>query len=79
MNSEYENYESKDNKYNVSVLRVGIGELEIYLEKDTFLVEGVGLKAMKIIDKAITEAYLQGVKTAKWQMRCALSEISGEV
>lgn len=79
MNSEYEGYESKDNMYNVSVSRVGADELEIYLEKKTFLVEGVDIKAMKAIDKAITEAYLQGVKTTKWQLRHALSEINGEV
>jgi hypothetical protein len=79
MKGEYEYYMSNDNEYNVSVSRVDTDELEIYLESKTFLVEGVDLKAMKVIDKAIIQAYLQGVRTAKWQLKCALSEVNGKV
>ena len=79
MKGEYEYYMSKDNEYNVSVSRVDTNALEIYLEYKTFLVEGVDLKAMKVIDKAVIQAYLQGIRTAKWKLKSALSEVNGKV
>jgi hypothetical protein len=79
MSEEYIYYESRDNHYNVSVSRVGDDEMEVYLESKTYYIEGLPLKAMKVVDQVVKAAYLQGIKTAKFQMRNFLSSIDGEV
>jgi len=77
--SEYNYYQSRDNRLNVSVARVGDDEMEVYLESKTYYIEGIPLKAMKTIDQVVKAAYLQGVRTARSQMKNCLSSIDGEV
>ena len=77
--AEYEYYQSDDNNYDVNVDRSDTRELTITLTNKTYVLDDISLNSMKIVDKALKAAYLQGIRTAKWQMRCALSEIKGEI
>ena len=77
--AEYEYYQSNDNNYDVNVDRTDTRELTITLTNKTYVLEDISLKSMKVVDQALKAAYLQGIRTAKWQMRCALSEIKGEI
>lgn len=77
--AEYEYYQSNDNNYDVNVDRSDTRELTITLTDKIFVLDDISFKDMKTVDKALKAAYLQGVRTVKWQMRCALSEIKGEV
>ena len=77
--TEYDYYQSKDNNYDVNVDRTDTRELTITLTNKTYVLEDISLKSMKVVDQALKAAYLQGIRTAKWQMRCALSEIKGEI
>ena len=77
--AEYEYYQSNDNNYDVNVDRTDTRELTITLTNKTYILEDISLKSMKVVDQALKAAYLQGVSTTKWQMRCALSEIKGEI
>lgn len=77
--AEYEYYQSNDNNYDVNVDRSDTRELTITLTNKTYVLDDISLNSMKIVDKALKAAYLQGIRTAKWQMRCALSEIKGEI
>jgi hypothetical protein len=79
MSGEYLYYESRENRYNVSVARVGDDEMEVYLENKTYHIEGLSLKAIKVVDQVVKAAYLQGIRTAKSQIRNCLSGIDGEV
>ena len=76
---EYEYYQSNDNNYDVNVDRTDTRELTITLTNKTYVLDDISLKSMKVVDQALKAAYLQGIRTAKWQMRCALSEIMGEI
>ena len=77
--TEYEYYQSNDNNYDVNVDRSDTRELTITLTDETFVLDDISFKDMKTVDKALKAAYLQGIRTAKWQMRCALYEIKGEI